>query len=285
MKPTHLVTAALVLSLLSSISARAGDDRPLIESIRGAKTVVIQSAEGERAAGVGTPLNPGDRIKTTGDVSTRIVYKDRSQLSVGRASEVEVQGNEGGETQWTKLHAGQVQGKVTRAAMKPKSYRYGVRTKSAVMGVRGTDFVVDSADGQDAKVHTLDGQVDVAQDESSLLSGKGLAVLKNQFTEVKPGQAIPKPKQFDRGKYLQELNAKQPDFQSFMKQAPKPQGELEKLRSKSDAAPPKMPEVKAPEVKAPEAPKMPEIKAPEAPKAPPVQAPAAPALPKNPFKR
>ena len=141
--------------------------------------------------------------------------------------------------------------------------KFLVRTKAAVMGVRGTDFAVNTdADGAAAEVHTLEGQVDVAKDDKSLFSGKGMAVKADQFVKANRG-AISVPKAFDRAGFLNALKGRQPDLPDLASMTPNPAAELEKLKGQIPAAPqlPKAPQVPS-LPKAPEVPQVPKLKNP-----------------------
>ena len=54
--------------------------------------------------------------------------------------------------------------------------KFFIKTNAAVMGVRGTEFVVDHDDKAGSEVHTLDGTVDVAANEEDLSAGRGRRV-------------------------------------------------------------------------------------------------------------
>jgi hypothetical protein len=86
-----------------------------------------------------------------------------------------------------------------------------VRTKAAVMGVRGTDFVYSTAaDSAKAEVRTLQGAVEVAKTDDILLSGQGKIVQANQMVSASDGN-ISTPKDFDREEFTKTLQQSQPE--------------------------------------------------------------------------
>jgi hypothetical protein len=67
-------------------------------------------------------------------------------------------------------------------------------------------------------VRTLDGVVDVAKDEETLMSGKGVSVRKDQFVEADATKnTIAEPQKFDRKQYLSSMQSEQPAFVTLIK--------------------------------------------------------------------
>lgn len=255
---------------LSFSWALAASQQPAIELIVGAKVIQVDSQGRMVEAAEGSLLRNGDRIKTGPRVSVRVLYPDGAQLLVGRSSEVEILPKDN-TTYWSRLSLGQARAIIPKPKVvnKKARHRFGIKTKTAVMGVRGTDFVVETDEkGESSQVHTLDGQVEVAKDEGSLLDGKGFNVLRDQFVKATPGDLL-KPAKFDRQQYLDVFKQKQPDFQGIMNKLPRPQEQLEKMRGTADAAKAKAMDLQK-NVVPPKTPNIP-------------QPPTVPQPPKNPF--
>src|SRR5687768_3306438 len=132
--------AAFLIACAHAVAA----DRPIIQAIEGDKVVVVKTASGNRVGEKGTAVDVGDRVKTGPRATATILFPDGSKLIIGKGTEVEVQQTQDG-MQWNQLHAGTVRGIVK----KPKALegspgsgmpRFGIRSRAAVMGVRGTDF-------------------------------------------------------------------------------------------------------------------------------------------------
>jgi hypothetical protein len=79
-----------------------------------------------------------------------------------------------------------------------------VKTKSVVMGVRGTDFVTKADPGGDTEVHLLTGELEV----------NGTALKANEVVSSKGG-VLGKPAPFPRPVYMKELGKRQPGFVHF----------------------------------------------------------------------
>jgi len=220
----------LCLIGLLPVTGLAAPKLPVVESIAGAETVSVKGGSKTRKAKAGDEIRYGDRIKTPAKVSVRVLYPDGTQIAVGQNSEAEIQRQEG-DTSSQRLHSGQIWGQVTKiknpVAGKSKP-RFIIRTKTAILGVRGTEFVVDQG-AKEAQFHTLEGEVEIAKDEAALKAGKVTKLLQDQMLTAKAGK-LEVPKAFDRQQFMSALTAKQPQFQQFLQQAPKPYEELEKVR-------------------------------------------------------
>jgi len=272
-RPIGFLVCGLVVAQAQSV--QAGTIR--IESVVGGSQVDVVTKKKTKKAHAGSPLAVGDTMRTDAVTSARILYPDQSQLLVGKSTEIEIQKPEKG-GQWARLGAGSLRAIIAKpkGVGNSKVIRFGVRTRSAVMGVRGTDFVVDQDAQGPSEVRTLEGSVEAAKDDKSLTQGKGVSLSKDQMLKVDPKAAFPKmPEKFDSAQFLEGWKARQPDLSALTARVPRPEAELKKLEKV-------VPKVEAPKIEAPkvEAPKI----QPPAPPAPPPP-PPAPALPKNPFGR
>jgi hypothetical protein len=134
------ILATLLMACLPAVAADAG----LIKVSKG--SVQIQRAGATIPATVGTAVQPSDVIVTGADGSAGITFTDNSLVSVGpnsvfaldkyRFDTTTYAGEFEGNLKQGKLAA--VSGKMVKQS--PESMR--IRTPSAVMGVRGTEFVV-----------------------------------------------------------------------------------------------------------------------------------------------
>jgi hypothetical protein len=136
----HAVFAALLLAAAPALAADAG----LIKVSKG--EVFVERAGARMAATVGTAVRTSDVIVTGRDGSAGITFTDNSLVSVGpnsifaidkyRFDTTTYAGEFEGNLKQGKLAA--VSGKMVKQS--PESMK--IRTPSAVMGVRGTEFVV-----------------------------------------------------------------------------------------------------------------------------------------------
>lgn len=138
----HFIAVA-VLALAATGFARAED----VGQIKVAKGTVHVERDGQRLpAAVGMAIRQADTLTTGADGSAGVTFSDNSLLSTGPNSVLIVDKY----TFNTTTHAGEfdaslkkgtlavVSGKIVKQS--PGAMR--VRTPAAVMGVRGTDFVV-----------------------------------------------------------------------------------------------------------------------------------------------
>ena len=113
--------------------------------------VTIERATAKHAAAPGAQVHVGDRITTGRDGSVGITLRDNTLLSAGPNSTLVLDKFIFNST----THAGEIDASVKRgtlavvsgkiARQSPETVRF--RTPNAILGVRGTAFVVDAGDG------------------------------------------------------------------------------------------------------------------------------------------
>jgi len=133
--------AAVILALAGPVAAA---DVGLVKVSKG--SVQIQRAGAKVPATVGTGLRTSDVIVTGADGTAGITFTDNSLVSVGPNSVFAIDKYSFDTT----THAGEFQGTLKQgrlAAVSGKMVKASpdamkIRTPSAIMGVRGTEFVV-----------------------------------------------------------------------------------------------------------------------------------------------
>lgn len=206
-----MILRAILFALgLYNVNSFGAEVYPVLATVEGVDPVTLIEGTDKRQVQVGAQVRFGERIVTGPKSAITLLYPDGSLLAIGPNTDLEVQARSP-QTQWNNLRKGQVRGLIEKApdpskAAKPK---FVIRTKTAVLGVRGTDFVM-AFDALKAvtQVHTLEGSVDVGTSENTLMSGKGVAVERGQFIESS-GKTIQPPKSFDRAEFLEKLRAEQ----------------------------------------------------------------------------
>ena len=134
----------LVAALGFSSSLLAASDIGLVKVAKGA--VQIQRGGERIAVKVGTPLQASDVVVTGADGSAGITFTDNSLVSVGPNSVFAIDKYRFDTT----THVGEFEGNLRQgrlAAVSGKMVKQSpesmkIRTPSAIMGVRGTEFVV-----------------------------------------------------------------------------------------------------------------------------------------------
>ena len=136
-------TTLLAAALLAAAPAFAADIG-IVKVSKGA--VQVQRGTERFAAKVGTPVQTSDVIVTGADGSAGITFTDNSLVSVGPNSVFAIDKYRFDST----THSGEFEGNLRQgrlAAVSGKMVKQSpetmkIRTPSAIMGVRGTEFVV-----------------------------------------------------------------------------------------------------------------------------------------------
>ena len=163
------------------------DERIRIADIDGGTRVKVQRGKPQLQLKRGAVLRPGDVVITGEGQTVKIRLAYGMVMAVAENSRFKVVLSQNAERA-TQLLKGRYRGRVDKQEglirkKKGKRHRLLIRTRTAVMGVRGTDFVTSVAEKSGATdFHTLEGVVDVAKNEQNLVKG--------QATEVAAGNAV-----------------------------------------------------------------------------------------------
>lgn len=227
-----LKNAIILVLVLLSPNARALE----VGSIDGADSVeVIQDGKSHELK-KGTALKAGDEVRVPAKVATTLRMKDGSFLLLGQSTSVRVTESENAEHS-VELNTGMVRGVFKKVQTKdaPKKLRMSIRSRAAVLGVRGTDFIV-SATGEAMETHTLQGTVEVASSEAEIVAGTGTQVKAGEFVQAS-SQGVSAPASFDRAEFMEGLGKDQPALK-FEPAAPAEEPKPEEKPTSETAAPP-----------------------------------------------
>jgi hypothetical protein len=211
----------------------------LLENIEGATELEVTGADGKtRVLPEGERILTGDVLRTGPGISLRIAFESEAQVLVTPGSELSVvdeREDEGGDKiPSLELRRGEVRALVPpssepRPAEKPAAspapvrrepFRFIVRSRAAVMGVRGTDFIVAAPGEDELSVHTLSGAVEVASEPAKLYRREGVDVPAGRFTTAfGGGRGVNRARAFDPGSYLLRFHERHPKLQSLWKTA------------------------------------------------------------------
>ncbi|WP_017756669.1 FecR domain-containing protein [Calidifontibacillus oryziterrae] len=161
-----LVSFLLLFSLLIPAFYQANAARvAVIKEVRG--EVFVKKGNGTREfnAKEGMSLSEGDSVRTVKKSSANIVYDDGSKTTIAPSSKLTVaklKNKDAGNQTKVKVVSGKVWNSVK--SLSNANDEYDVETPTAVMGVRGTHFLVttDPITGQ-TSVSVLDGTIGVSQ--------------------------------------------------------------------------------------------------------------------------
>ncbi len=145
-----LVASCLLGALLGS-NVLAGEQVGMVKTVRG--SVSIERGEARMPAIVGVPLQQNDRVRTGDNASVGVTLNDNTLLSAGPRSLIVIDKfaydsttNKGGMS--IGIRRGTLAVATGRIAKEtPESVDF--HTPTSVLGVRGTEFVVEVEGGSD----------------------------------------------------------------------------------------------------------------------------------------
>ncbi len=105
-----------------------------------------------RPAKAGAEVKIGEVLRTTAGGKARLVFDNGDSMQVGEGTCYRVV------EQGVRLYDGKLRSIIQKGGPRSKMV---IRTKSAIMGVRGTDFLVEERQSQGAKITVLRGKVEV----------------------------------------------------------------------------------------------------------------------------
>lgn len=193
-KRAKLIWAVCLLSLLA-VRAEAQSEAGVCAGVQG--TVEVQRDGQWEPASIGSPVFVGDRIRTGAQSRVAIVLRDDSVLNVAPNSHLALATQEFDESarhyrSLVELAHGKVRVWVSAYYEAPRA-RFEVETPTAVVLVRGTQFIATYDDGADlSEVVGIAGEVEV--NARLAVMGAGVKVGKGQWTRVPRGK-FPTPQQ------------------------------------------------------------------------------------------
>ncbi len=180
----------IVLSiLLSSFSAMAQKNVAVVKLLRGEVDVVN--------VGKTTRLKDGDWvvdgsvIKTAEKSFVKLVFTDKSQMNMGPSSEMRIEKFTDKDASVIELVKGKVRSQVTKDYLqiqnKDRSKMF-IKTQNAVLGIRGTDFMV-STNGINTATVLFEGEVVFNKiDSPGSLSTEKLEQIVDSGVRIMPGE-------------------------------------------------------------------------------------------------
>lgn len=148
---THWAALCVLAAAIASGAAGAGEAAGMVKVVKG--TVSIEREGKRQAASVGMPVEVADRVRTGADGSVGVTLRDNTLLSAGPNSLVVIEKFAfDNTTQDGHMSVGIRRGTLSVASGKiakktPESVDF--HTPTSVLGVRGTEFVVEVAGDRD----------------------------------------------------------------------------------------------------------------------------------------
>lgn len=198
MQKTAFILTAALLALCTVPSASNAKEIGTVASIDG--TAEIGRGGTWTPAAVGTAVQANDVLKTGKPGHMRVVFEDDTVLTLGDSSELSVADHafapEKGEARsLIDLVSGTVNAVVSDYYRNPNA-AYEVKTKTATAGVRGTEFVVSYAPGEElTEVFVVDGRVEVTSQIQDVENTVFLNA--NEVTYVRGGELPSAPSRYE----------------------------------------------------------------------------------------
>tara|TARA_R110000868_G_scaffold38661_4_gene135094 strand:+ start:4882 stop:6684 length:1803 start_codon:yes stop_codon:yes gene_type:complete len=178
-----IVRIALLFALLFATGLQAGEMAKVIR-IRGYATQLAPGAMDARAVEMGQKIFEDTSILTKDKSFVVLEFSDSSRMSIGPNSKVVVVKARNEDAGLVSLLKGKI-----RSQVSPEDNdkdKYIIRTRTAAMGVRGTDFQSSyNPDNKATSLVTFKGKVAMARLDSSAedLEGKNIEVSRNEAGE------------------------------------------------------------------------------------------------------
>ena len=193
MKKTIIFVLCCII--LTTFAAQSfGKEQILIGSftiVKGKVNILRAGEEKWIKAEVDMPVYPGDKVKTGAKSEAELILDDGSMLRIEEKtlieivdSKIEGEGEEAKKNFFLNLFSGKALNNLKKLAHKES--RYNITTKTAVAGIRGTEFSVE-ADEDKTEVAVFEGEVDVANKVEGA-EAEIVKVSRDQQTVVEKGK-------------------------------------------------------------------------------------------------
>jgi len=190
MKKSILLGMIGVFTLLAFAAGNGGKKVAIIKMQRGIASII--TADGKSIpAKKGLWITEGSVVKTEPKSFVRLSFIDKSTMNVGPKSEMKIEKFSKDEAGVINVISGKIRAKVTKdyLSMDKEKSKLFVRSRSAVMGIRGTDFMfaTNKKNGSSTAV-LFEGSVVFNKFNGRRDLGKNLEAIVNAGNKIKPGQ-------------------------------------------------------------------------------------------------
>ncbi len=199
-----MITVIFSFTLLNVYSKEDEDSTPIakLKLVKG--TVFVQKFETEKkiSAKQDMKLYPEDMIITEKDGECTILYKNESLLKVSPESQIKINEvvDEEEDSNSIICFIGQIIAKIKKGS----NQKFEVMTPTAVVGVRGTEFMVATGEDGASLVGVMDGTVEVEnENEKKIKIGKGEKVEIEYNAKMRKGKGFQYNK-FNRREWMRK---------------------------------------------------------------------------------
>lgn len=187
----HVIFGSFLSALtMASTLAMAGPALPTVVGLKGDAKVLTKKGEnlpallyeGEKyfyfRPKIGQQIEVGNLISCSSDCRIKLVYPSGTSIYVAPGTTFQVlKAEEGSKGESSILQL--LYGRIRSVVSKTHTSQWSIRTRSAVSGVRGTDFLTHHIQGQGTEVSVLSGKVEVQSLEGAKAT---VALTPNQST-------------------------------------------------------------------------------------------------------
>lgn len=215
-----ITLAPLAASAQSSSTIAAGTIEKIeAASADNAQSVVVKNGQAEQRLSQSETIYLNDTIVTAADQSVTLKMRDESEVTIGPSTELAVKHayESPSDSPTLKMAFGYIHAFVKKLTSRERPFV--IETPESVMGVRGTEFVVEhSKDGQ-TNLHTLEGAVAMAPTGNDIVRPKVFELVgAGQMSQFKRGMARPnRPRAFNREQLFARLEKRAPLFMKRLK--------------------------------------------------------------------
>lgn len=176
----------IIAGLTMSLSANAADCGRF-KVVKGKVTYKEKGKDKFSKARINKKVCQGDLVKTEADSRAKIKMADDNEINISPKTELLIETYQNGKKAVLNVINGKVRSNVKKKYNDTNASHYRVKTKSAVAGVRGTEFLASfNTSTNQSKVVTFEGEVNVGRMQGGQIVGR-VSVKPGQFTSNSPG--------------------------------------------------------------------------------------------------
>jgi hypothetical protein len=189
----RIYVSTLLIGMIFSLNAFAQKKVAVVKLIKGEVNILTLGKTAQLK--VDDWVEEGAVVQTADKSFVKLIFIDKSQMNVGPNSEMKIESFSGKDSGVIDLVKGKIRSQVTKDYLqmedKDKSKMF-VKTKNAVMGVRGTDFMIAS-NGKISSIVLFEGEVSFSKlnnhqiknsDSLERIVDRGVRIFPGEFSVV-----------------------------------------------------------------------------------------------------
>ena len=190
----------LCLILFFSTSVLAQSKIAVVKILRGEVTLLTLGKS--KQLSVDEWVENGGVVKTAEKSFVKLIFIDKSQMNIGPNSEMKIESFTGKDSGVIDLVKGKIRSQVSKDYLQMKDKEKSklfIKTKNAVMGVRGTDFLI-STNGKSTSTVLFEGEIafnkldnrnELSTQKLEEIVDRGVRMYPGEFSVVDPSRTMP----------------------------------------------------------------------------------------------